>query len=1557
MQQPEVKEQEEAEHIDRDDEESCGDIDGHSGLILLDDENDFQPIQYFHETRIPTIKELIDRDRTYEPKTSLELFLYNFNILQFLNDEKDIFNTLVLSKKTLKKFSKHIVNYMPIPWYLFDYEKRKREQLSQFSPTLAEDTEKTRSEAVALSFTEKCSIPTDVDSNIHYQAARDFLLFSYLIKKTIEKAQPRQVPQPSTLPNNVANAEVKKAAGKVQQPNDSWQTENENLVSSLCYSAMTKSAIHFGQPGSGQTVPALRDKIRSGHFTWIRLISPIKYANSLYSSKCTKHLYQRLDKLGIINIQQKLTILKKLKELVKEKTAIVRTFHHSIFTENFPDRLLNHYNLLGTPERLSDKRTGGYTNNRYFSEFLFHTTYRQNNILLNNDGFNNEDIPTLLEFFSNPEAHPMHGALMPYAKIGPIKDFGESFLVLAPNTANYAVANFGNMMGKPLDRMPVFFSEFPEVLLSQMSDELFRLFVNFVRAGWFLSNFEMAYNKQDQGNSSYIDVQFPSNTSLTTKENIRHIHFAFNDQIPTFKKLQELQEVGIGVSIHHNPFTDPNFWGAFERKKESEFLLSELQININRAAQFIAETTAEHLTLWFSEEKKNGDPKVWHTFTIEAQATLNSPELHQCQLAGLLFVADLFISMPNRTAMNFLNAGPRTKNVVHYKTQQTFAADPLIFYSNLLNKFLTRIISTLLVSAQNEAFLLTFDTFHPATGKGATEESNQIRPLTLTNQRGQNQYLIDVRWFFDRVLIEVSTFHQLRHNIRDSQNWVVRTLQRYIGQQHVGFQNVHDKGYILINLPLSDLLEKLSRHKFNYQALVIYEDVDNSNKGNIWLAMRADGPKFLGMSTSGGHNNDPYSWVGAFHDIELGKLADQKTWGSTWQTLESKKRQLATKQQPSVVYYSVPASCIDSSVGVDTTEFVKDSLVKVPLYRLGNLSEEMINFLKTNVFKFQTEEQRVNYDKTFHKSMPLRNVDSIEAYCVNQEKEIQEILLAGMNSFIQTDVKVKIIRSQQKVIFNEQYYLKPFEDFGCIHITIFSPLALKYFKEYLDKQSASEISEFLLAFDEQQFTFKIQTNPFVLCSMLSNLKSDFEKHRDNFLQQCQIAVQEQNGQFLKDKENVNLVKNLSKEVIHWIIARLKEDPVVKQFYFLLLLHDSRPDFKKIISEMFNDTTCLQVVSERSEFEDSSANNDTSYYKFATLLYILGSPWPARYPILSVANESITYEYHSMHFYNQRKRIEGYVVQKQDFIHELFLFCCTHNLQTTVSYLLSLERPKTLLIGKPGEQPDQASVLVNVFEIPKKQIKEPTANSDELSQRMAALTLATSNDRSLFNVNYQNAEGYTALHYAAFYGSKEVVQVLLSHGADPKLKAKVKKGEKTLELTPVEYALMRTPMTVKTATTIEYIATITGESLPHSDKADGSAKAGAGQPTLLFSRTVEQKEVSEKLQASINAKWVPKIKLFCQSSEYLKKAQILKAEMDKDETKITQEQKTNLFNAVFQTLDQEKQEAKAPLIKNNKDRYQKNLYEICKAYKTLDPEFEIPREIKDYGESQKRVVKR
>ncbi len=40
-----------------------------------------------------------------------------------------------------------------------------------------------------------------------------------------------------------------------------------------------------------------------------------------------------------------------------------------------------------------------------------------------------------------------------------------------------------------------------------------------------------------------------------------------------------------------------------------------------------------------------------------------------------------------------------------------------------------------------------------------------------------------------------------------------------------------------------------------------------------------------------------------------------------------------------------------------------------------------------------------------------------------------------------------------------------------------------------------------------------------------------------------------------------------------------------------------------------------------------------------------------------------------------------------------------------------------------------------------------------------------------NLNYQDENGGTALHWAVFYGYKDIVQLLLMHGADPLIKDK------------------------------------------------------------------------------------------------------------------------------------------------------------------------------------------
>ena len=803
---------------------------------------------------------------------------------------------------------------------------------------------------------------------------------------------------------------------------------------------------------------------------WDEVLAVVTRSHHGMQTQYADEIKSRLIQYKSANADRQLT---KIEELFSQKSNIVVSFDSAFMNADakqilnfFQTRGRKNFYKQGSPEYMN------YVIDRLAAEALH---------------FLNAEIPQLQRLLLNPDAHPCYATLQ--IQIAPITEYGKSFIILDPVIKKQASAIFG----APLNRMkttgvrfkPVKLSESLAPLIAQFSEDLLKVSMKVDSNTPFPADFDMQF-KVDK--SEYIEVQIPASIPLRDPRYVRHIHFAFGVGFPEIEKLNEFIKQDITVSIGENPFIDPIFTDSYHTGKIQKFLLETVTNYIYKAALFIAETDEEHLGF------KCDEKSLQFSFKI----TQNRPNFHQAQAAALVYLMGVRDYFRNISALAFPHG--MTKYILPLNGFAAAAGElgdhdaytyDYLSLKKLLAVFLKRIFSIIIVSHQNESHWLLDNSPHPITGKGATEESNQTRELYLGTE--MYSYDIAVNWMYDRVVIEVLSDQSIYADF--VLNCIVAAIGKKASQENF---------FIYINLSLTELLNELHQKCFAYQACVIYENVKvgvpRKTDGNLLLAYRD------GYATPGGHNNDPYSWIGPFTEIEFGDLRPD------WQDIYRRHRFLGVSQQPLTAYFSLPTECF-SFIKEDVSEFSENSLNRFPIYRLGNLPKKAIS--QCRGFLQITKQE---YSQYFSKALPLRPVNSIIVYLDWAERKLSRKLNELYSNLAQ--FTVKICHEYTVVNFHGREFWKPHVQFGRIEISG-KYYYLKILKKYFRKFRALSVNKLI-----NHSLFLTAASPDDLLETIKNIDDSFIKNDSFLVEKLFTELKENQSNYLSQFKSEKIVRIL-----------------------------------------------------------------------------------------------------------------------------------------------------------------------------------------------------------------------------------------------------------------------------------------------------------------------------------------------------------------------------------------------------------------------------------------------
>ncbi|MBS0349711.1 MAG: ankyrin repeat domain-containing protein [Proteobacteria bacterium] len=756
----------------------------------------------------------------------------------------------------------------------------------------------------------------------------------------------------------------------------------------------------------------------------------------------------------------------------------------------------------------------------------------------------NAEPDNLQNFLMDSSAHPVYATLQ--FLVTPVTIYGNSFMVLDRSQKNAATAIFGSPIRKMIEQgirlKPVRFTKSPYPLIAQFSDRLLKTCLETDQKKPFSSEFDIQFNNHE---TQYIEVQLLNNISLNNSGHVKHIHLDFNSHLPKFEKIDQWIDQGINISIGNNPFDCLAFREAYSSGEMAEFLLKETVSHIYRAALIIAETNESYLKLIPSHKA------LQFIFNI----TMNRPHLHQAQAAALLYqlgVRRYFTNIPaiafDQKKIEYILPLTETSADSGALTDHDSYSENFYSLKKLLEKFLKKIFLIVLISFQNEQYYLLNNKPHPITGKGATEESNQTKHCHLGEAK--TSYDIEVHWMFDRVVIEVISSRQ-----QDADSVMANITKLFASKAKL------DQFLIYIDLPLTKLLKKLQKSYYPYQSTIIYENKIISHYGDLLFAFR------YGFTSPGGHNNDPYSWIGAVADIEFGKLI------ADWRIIEAHKKILNTTAQPVTIYYSLPTECL-ATIQEEADEFVPGSLLRIPVWRLGNLTSEEID-RSANICKLSSE----NYIKNFGRALLLRPVNSIVVYIHWAQQEIQEIISMLFYNTVKFSVEIK--RQLEVITYNEAYYWKPCHDFGRIEIK-----GANHYIELLQKQ-VHDFSHSLSTQTRESTLVLAETNPLQLIQRMEETPIDLVcndlKLTQRILKQLRTNSLTYLLQFKIDKIS-EIFMQISKAGHPWDQLLGEKGGEIALHLIKLVLPDSKADhsfLKKFVLESWGplEKTTLHIATE------------------------------------------------------------------------------------------------------------------------------------------------------------------------------------------------------------------------------------------------------------------------------------------------------------------------------------------------------------------------------------------
>ncbi len=165
------------------------------------------------------------------------------------------------------------------------------------------------------------------------------------------------------------------------------------------------------------------------------------------------------------------------------------------------------------------------------------------------------------------------------------------------------------------------------------------------------------------------------------------------------------------------------------------------------------------------------------------------------------------------------------------------------------DKLLTYELATLLVSMQNRRYYQNHNgTFHPITGKGATNGTVALLPDRLFNDDGP--YRINISYDITGKQLQLSTSRS------NTLAFITTELQALL---NISSEKVSiNENVITITIPVTDLIAKLRRQAVFYNGInVLTED------GRLLLAYRHG----KGLASSGGHHCDKYDRKGIVYSL------------------------------------------------------------------------------------------------------------------------------------------------------------------------------------------------------------------------------------------------------------------------------------------------------------------------------------------------------------------------------------------------------------------------------------------------------------------------------------------------------------------------------------------------------------------------------------------------------------------------------------------------------------------------------------------------------------------
>ena len=746
---------------------------------------------------------------------------------------------------------------------------------------------------------------------------------------------------------------------------------------------------------------------------WSQLVAAVSLWNLANYRSDYQRLAERLQQINQDSLPTEIPHqISRIDTLLKEQTKLVVTFNPDRLNLNKETHYKSFFELRNRFDTQED--TEEYTNRRVGSEAILYGAI---------------DPSILQRFIIDATSHPCYGTLQFQNQIQPITEYGESFFILKDPIKQNAIALFGAPLTKLLVTnqitTPVHLNQSLAPLALQLPDSLLKDCLDSKGDdGPALYDFQFQDEKSD-----YIEVQFPANLRLDSPQNIQHLHFEFSENMLSNEKIASTIESGILLTLGKNPYENNEFAQASKTNTMEAFLIATVADYIYQTALFLGETTRDYLH--FSIDK------TCLTFTF--RVTNNAPQFHQAQAAGLLYLMGARRYFEKNSPIDFayenfdyripLNGQSLQEGSIFDHDAYTYEYASL---RKLLNIFLFRIITINTISFNNDIYVVKHKKLHTLTGKGATDEAmltnTEDLSTLITGVKKDKKYEVKTNWLYDGILIELPTT-----------DFELPELIILVGNAKTAIE--HQGCYIYIPLSISQYLKELSEERATYQACIIHDDTSFDDYGDLLLANR------FGYTTPGGHNNDPYNWIGAYSDIEFGQFKFDK---AALENFICNKTRIGRTQNPDTAYYLCDASDI-RNIKEDTSEFKEGSLSRFPVYQLGNLEAGQISSIARH-FGIEVKE----YLDTFGFALALRPVPAILVYLSYYEKLIADLIIEIIKKATLADNPTCTVQIEstikEKKLKGKTYHV-PTMNFG--EITI-----------HVEPEHKSRIINYLLHFDK-----------------------------------------------------------------------------------------------------------------------------------------------------------------------------------------------------------------------------------------------------------------------------------------------------------------------------------------------------------------------------------------------------------------------------------------------------------------------------------------------------------